>query len=142
MSISIQDKLQDKLPFISPRGKSLIEELYENLKILPEEHNQKRETCTKLLDEIIDSLIDRLLSVENTIHETQIDILLAQTKFHLEKIREKFLKSTLNIESFNVLFGELIEFIEGTYKIMSNIFKYVSVSLFFLFTIFFSIRFI
>jgi hypothetical protein len=75
MSISIQDKL----PFISPRGKSLIEELYENLKILPEEHNQQRETCTKLLDEIIDSLIDSLLSVENTIHETQIDILLSRT---------------------------------------------------------------
>ncbi len=31
MSISIQDTLQDKLPFINPRAKSLIGELYENL---------------------------------------------------------------------------------------------------------------
>jgi hypothetical protein len=127
MSISIQDKLQDKLAFINPRAKSLIEELYGNLKILPEE-NQQRETCTKLLDEIIDSLIDNLLSVENSIYETQIEILLKQTKSRLEKIREKFVtSSTLNIQSFNILFDELTECIEDSYKIMSTIFKYVSV---------------
>jgi DNA-binding transcriptional regulator GbsR (MarR family) len=79
-TVSIQDKLQNKLPFINPRAKSLIEELYENLKILPEEQNQQREMCTKLLNEIIDSLIDNLLSVEDTIYETQIDTLLNQTK--------------------------------------------------------------
>ncbi|CAF1430602.1 unnamed protein product [Rotaria sordida] len=119
-------QIQEKLPFVSQRSTSLIEELYKNLMMIPEDQNQQRKTCTQLLDDIIESLIDSLFVAENSIHEKQIDVLLNQTKFHLEKIKENFWKSTLNIESFRILFNELTECIEGSYKIMSNIFKYVS----------------
>ncbi|CAF3698109.1 unnamed protein product, partial [Rotaria sordida] len=119
-------QIQEKLPFVSQRSTSLIEELYKNLMMIPEDQNQQRKICTQLLDDIIESLIDSLFVAENSIHEKQIDVLLNQTKFHLEKIKENFLKSTLNIESFRILFNELTECIEGSYKIMSNIFKYVS----------------
>ncbi|CAF4981254.1 unnamed protein product, partial [Rotaria sp. Silwood1] len=115
-----------KLPFISPRAISLIEELHENLQMLPEEQDQQRKKCTQLLDDIIESLTDNLFVAENSIHEKQIDVLLNQTKLHLKKIKEKFLTSSLNIESFNALFKELTECIEGVYNIMSQIFKYVS----------------
>ncbi|CAF0900065.1 unnamed protein product [Rotaria sp. Silwood1] len=94
--------------------------------MLPEEQDQQRKKCTQLLDDIIESLTDNLFVAENSIHEKQIDVLLNQTKLHLKKIKEKFLTSSLNIESFNALFKELTECIEGVYNIMSQIFKYVS----------------
>ncbi|CAF3478403.1 unnamed protein product [Rotaria sp. Silwood1] len=123
---NIRLQINDKLPFISPRAISLIEELHENLQMLPEEQDQQRKKCTQLLDDIIESLTDNLFVAENSIHEKQIDVLLNQTKLHLKKIKEKFLTSSLNIESFNALFKELTECIEGVYNIMSQIFKYVS----------------
>ncbi|CAF1161594.1 unnamed protein product [Rotaria sp. Silwood1] len=94
--------------------------------MLPEEQDQQRKKCTQLFDDIIKSLMDNSFVAENSIHEKQIDILLNQTKLHLKKIKEKFLTSSLNIESFNALFKELTECIEGVYNIMSQIFKYVS----------------
>jgi hypothetical protein len=69
-----------------------------------------------------------LLSTGNTIHDTQIDILLTQTKLNLEQLKENFLTSPLTIESCNGLFRDLTECVENSYKIMSNIFKYISVT--------------
>jgi hypothetical protein len=122
-------QLQTNLPDISDRVKNILGEIYTTLvKMFIDQHQIDQIECvSKLFEDLIQSLNGDLFVTKSSVHDDQIEVLRNQAKLKLDQLKDKCLKSSIDVELFNGSFAELTDCIQSGYDIMSRIFQNVLV---------------
>ena len=81
----------------------------------------------KLFNELIAAIKNDFRSSEQYKHDHQIQDLYDQLKTNLNNWKNKWLKLVIDIQQFEKAFGELVDYLESSFSIMSTIFEHVSV---------------
>jgi hypothetical protein len=116
VSFNLGSNLSDnQLSFVSAWIKYIIDQACKDVMTMLSEklNDDQRIQITDQFNKLVASLNNELYLMENTINDTQIHLLLEQTKMHVEKFKEIFSSSTLTVQSRDATFGELIECITG-----------------------------
>ena len=131
MSTSIETRHMidriEKETFISTPVKKALCKLYENQ--IRRSDQQQDEHCMilKLFNELIDAIRNDSCSSAQYKLDHQVQDLYNQLKTNLNNWKNKWLKLVIDIEQFEKAFGELIDYLESSFSIMSKICEHVSV---------------
>ncbi|CAF3181945.1 unnamed protein product [Rotaria sp. Silwood2] len=120
-------RIDNELPDIHQDIKRILGEIYKS-QIMFFNEMQQHDKCEQLND-LFDRLIKKLNDEFYTkkMHDFQIEIICDQIKNDLERWKTKWINPVLNIQQSNQAFSELIQHVEAGFRIMSTIFKYVSI---------------
>ena len=131
MSTSIEtrhmiDRIENEA-FISTLVKEALCKLYENQ--IKRSDQQREEHCMilKVFNKLIDAIRNDFCSSAQHKLDHQIQDLYNQLKTNLNNWKNKWLKLVIDIEQFEKAFGELIDYLESSFSIMSKICEHVSV---------------
>ncbi|CAF1391104.1 unnamed protein product [Rotaria sordida] len=119
------DRIENEA-FISISVKKALCKLYENRIKGSDQQQDERDMTLKLFNELIDAIKNDFCSSEQYERDHQIQDLYNQLKTNLNNWKNKWLKLVIDIQQFEKAFGELVDYLESNFSIMSTIFEHVS----------------